>query len=99
MTILQIDAGVIGTIVGSAVAVILLLAGLISLASVRYGSQIVRRYSAITHGRAAVLAAAAAPLMVLGFILSDPRRLADPVCRFLFWKNFLRQNWGQCRLR
>ena len=56
-----------------------LLAGLISLALVRYGSQIVRRYSSITHGRAAVVAAAAAPLMVLGFILSDPRRMMDLV--------------------
>lgn len=56
-----------------------LLAGLIGLALARYGSQRVRRYSAISLGRAAVLASAAAPLMVLGFIISDARRMADPV--------------------
>jgi len=54
-----------------------LLAGLISLALARYGGQIVRRYSAIGLGRAAVLASAAAPLMVLGFIISDARRMVD----------------------
>ena len=56
-----------------------LLAGLIILALARYGIQTERWYGAITRGRAAVLVAAAAPLMVLGFILSDPRGLADPV--------------------
>ncbi len=53
------------------------LAGLISLPLTRYGSQIVRRYSAISLGRATVLASAAAPLMVLGFIISDARRMVD----------------------
>lgn len=54
-----------------------LLAGLIGLALARYGSQIVRRCSAISFRRAAVLASAAAPLMVLGFIISDARRMVD----------------------
>ena len=63
MTILGLSLIVIGFIG--------LLAGLISLALARYGSQIVGQYSAISLGRAAILTFAAAPLMVLGFIISD----------------------------
>ena len=54
-----------------------LLAGLIGLALARYCSPMVSQYSAISLGRAAILASAAAPLMVLGFIISDARRMVD----------------------
>ena len=55
------------------------LAGLISIALARYVSQILRRSSANTFGRAAVMASAAAPLMVLGFIIGDARLMVNPL--------------------
>ena len=51
------------------------LAGLAGMAIARDDSQIVRRFGTITLGHAAWLASAAAPLMVAGFIMSDPRRV------------------------
>ncbi len=62
-----------------AIGFIGLLAGLTGFAIARWGGPGARQYNVIKHGRAFILASAAAPLMVLGAIVSDPRRVSDPL--------------------
>ena len=53
------------------------LAGLIWLTAIRYGYEFPRRYGPLNVRRALIVVAAAAALAVLGFVISDTRRIPD----------------------